>query len=168
MSWVYLTRQVSLLIAKGTKSVSGDEYRKSVDDLLKGRTMGVYALLLTHGPMGVRDIQRALGLSSPSLALHHLNKLAEVELVAKDENGVYSVAKQVRVGSLTLFVKIGTRLIPRFVFLITLFSSMLVVYVAFLMSWPMRTQDIMYISMTLIGITVLLYEARKMWLLKPF
>lgn len=168
MSWVYLTRQVSLLIAKGTKSVSGDEYRKSIDDLLKGKTMGVYALLLTHGPMGVRDVQRALGLSSPSLALHHLNKLAEVELVAKDENGVYSVLKQVRVGSLTLFVKIGTRLIPRFIFLITLFSSMLVVYVALLMSWPMKTQDIMYVSMTLIGISVLLYEAWKMWLLKPF
>jgi hypothetical protein len=168
MSWVYLTRRVFLQIAKGTKRVSGDEYKKSIDELLKGRTMGVYALLLTHGPMGVRDVQRALGLSSPSLALHHLNKLAESELVAKDEYGVYSVVKQVRVGSLTLFVKIGTRLIPRFVFLITLFSSMLVLYVAFLMSWPLRIQDIMYISMAVIGISVLLYEASKMWLLKPF
>lgn len=157
-----------MLVTRVMKSVSGDEYKKSIDDLLKGKTMGVYALLLTHGPMGVRDVQRALGLSSPSLALHHLNKLAEVELVAKDENGVYSVLKQVRVGSLTLFVKIGTRLIPRFIFLITLFSSMLVVYVALLMSWPMKTQDIMYVSMTLIGISVLLYEAWKMWLLKPF
>ena len=155
-------------IAKGTKSVSGDEYKKSIGELLKGRIMGIYALLLTRGPMGVRDVQRALGLSSPSLALHHLNKLAEVELVAKDEYGMYSVVKQVRVGSLTLFVKIGTRLIPRFVFLITLFSSMLVLYVAFLMSWPLRTQDIMYISMAVIGISVLLYEAWKMWLLKPF
>ena len=148
--------------------MSGDEYKKSISELLKGRTMGVYALLLTHGPMGVRDVQRALGLSSPSLALHHLSKLAEVELVAKDEYGVYFVVKQVRVGSLTLFVKIGTRLIPRFIFLITLFSSMLVLYVAFLMSWPLRTQDVMYITMAVIGISVLLYEAWKMWLLKPF
>ena len=168
MSCVYLNWRVFVLTAKGMKSVSEDEYRKGIEDLLKGKTMGVYALLLTHGPMGVRDVQRVLGFSSPSLALHHLSKLAEANLVAKDEYGVYSVVKQVRVGSLTLFVKIGTRLIPRFVFLITLFSSMLILYVAFLASWPPKAQDIMYISVTTIGIVVLLYEARKMWLLRPF
>lgn len=148
--------------------MSGDEYKRSIEELLKGKTMGVYALLVTHGPMGVRDVQRALSFSSPSLALHHLNKLAELELVAKDEYGVYFVMKQVRVGSLTLFVKIGSRLIPRFAFLITFFSSMLALYVVFLMSWPLRAQDIMYISMAVIGIAVLFYEALKMWRLRPF
>ena len=157
-----------MLTAKGMKSLSKDEYSKGIEELLKGKTMGVYALLLTHGSMGVRDVQRALDFSSPSLALHHLSKLVEADLVAKDEYGVYSVVKQVRVGSLTLFVKIGTRLIPRFVFLITLFSSMLVLYVAFLASWPLQARDIMYISVTTIGIIVLLYEAWKMWLLRPF
>jgi hypothetical protein len=149
-------------------TVSEDDYRKHIEELLKGNTMGVYAFLLTHGPMGVRDVQRALSFSSPSLALHHLNKLSELGLVSKDEYGVYSVAREVKVGSLSLFVKIGTRLIPRFVFLITLFSSMLVIYVIFLLSWPLTAQDMMYISISVIGISVLLYEAWRMWLLKPF
>ena len=79
--------------------------RNLVDKLLKGRTMSVYALLLSSGKMGVRDIQRTLGFSSPSLALHHLTKLSELDLVEKDIDGIYSVKRTVRVGSLSLFIK---------------------------------------------------------------
>jgi hypothetical protein len=148
--------------------VSEDEYKERIAELLKGKTMGVYALLVTHGPLGVRDVQRALYFSSPSLALHHLNKLLEAELVSKDAYGVYSVAKQVRVGSLSLFVKIGSRLMPRYFFLLTLFSTMLLLYVVFFMSWPPQGKDIMYVALSLTAIALLLYEARRMWLLKPF
>jgi hypothetical protein len=148
--------------------VSEDEYKERIAELLKGKTMGVYALLVTHGPLGVRDVQRALHFSSPSLALHHLNKLLEAELVSKDAHGVYSVAKQVRVGSLSLFVKIGSRLMPRYFFLLTLFSTMLLLYVVFFMSWPPQGKDIMYVALSLTAIALLLYEARRMWLLKPF
>ncbi len=148
--------------------MSEDEYKERIAELLKGKTMGVYALLVTHGPLGVRDVQRALHFSSPSLALHHLNKLLEAELVTKDAYGVYSVAKQVRVGSLSLFVKIGRRLMPRYIFLLTLFSTMLLLYVIFFMSWPPQGKDVMYLALSLTAIALLLYEARRMWLLKPF
>lgn len=148
--------------------MSEDEYKERITELLKGKTMGVYALLVTHGPLGVRDVQRTLHFSSPSLALHHLNKLLEAELVSKDAYGVYSVAKQVRVGSLSLFMKIGSRLMPRYLFLLSLFSTMLLLYVAFFMSWPPQGKDTMYLALSLTAIVLLLYEARRMWLLKPF
>jgi hypothetical protein len=148
--------------------LSEEADRALVDKLLKGRTMSVYALLLSNGEMGVRDIQRALGFSSPSLALHHLSKLSELDLVTKDIHGVYSVKRTIRVGSLSLFIKFGTRLLPRFLFLGTLFSAMLVVYLFVFMSWPLTGGDIMFISMSLIAIILSFYETRRIWLLKPF
>ena len=148
--------------------MTDSEEKQLINKLLKGRTMSVYALLLTREKMGVRDIQRSLGFSSPSLALHHLTKLVELELVNKDAHGDYSITRTVKVGSLSLFVRIGKRLMPRFFFLISLFSIMLFVYVIFFMSWPLSGQDIMFISLCLISIAVVLYESKKIWSLSPF
>jgi hypothetical protein len=148
--------------------MNDNEERDLVDKLLKGRTMSVYALLLQKGEMGVRDVQRALGFSSPSLALHHLTKLSELDLVSKDIDGVYSVKRTVRVGSLSLFIKFGTRLLPRFLFLGTLFSAMLAVYLLIFASWPLTGGDIMFISMSIIAILLSFNETRRIWLLKPF
>ena len=145
-----------------------DSDKDLVDKLLKGRTMSVYALLLSSGEMGVRDVQRTLGFSSPSLALHHLTKLSELNLVTKDIDGVYSVIRTVRVGSLSLFIKFGTRLLHRFLFLGTLFSAMLVIYLLAFVSWPLTGGDIMFISMSLIAILLSFNETRRIWLLKPF
>jgi DNA-binding transcriptional ArsR family regulator len=148
--------------------MSEDEDRDLVDKLLKGRTMSVYALLLSGGEMGVREVQRALGFSSPSLALHHLTKLSELDLVSKDVDGIYSVKRTVRVGSLSLFIKFGTRLLPRFLFLGTLFSAMLVVYLVAFVSWPLTGGDIMFLTMSIMAIVLSFYETRRIWLLKPF
>ncbi len=87
--------------------MTAEDERALVNKLLKGRTMSVYALLLTHDKLGVREIQRQLNFSSPSLALHHLSKLSELELVDKDNHGDYFVIRTVKVGSLSLFVRIG-------------------------------------------------------------
>jgi DNA-binding transcriptional ArsR family regulator len=142
-------------------------YREEITQLLQGNTMSVYALLLTHDQLGVREIQRELGFSSPSLSQHHLNKLLEAGLVSKNVHGEYSVSKSVRVGSLTLFVKVGKRLLPRFVFLATLFISMLITYIVIFVTLPLKGQDIMFIALSLIATTVILYEGRKILLLKP-
>lgn len=146
----------------------GDPDSDTVDKLLKGRTMSVYALLVSQGEMGVREVQRELGFSSPSLALHHLSKLVELDLVKKDPHGVYSVSKTVRVGSLSLFIKFGSRLLPRFLFLGTLFTAMLILYTVFFLSWPPTGGDLMFLAMSIIAILVVFYESRRIWLLKPF
>ncbi|MFW9918530.1 MAG: hypothetical protein ACFFED_02955 [Candidatus Thorarchaeota archaeon] len=130
--------------------------------------MSVYALLLTHDKLGVRDIQRYLDFSSPSLALHHLTKLTELELVEKDNHGEYSVTRLVRVGSLSLFVRLGKRLLPRFLFLATMFSGMLIVYIAFFLSWPPNGGDIMFVALCLISMAIVLHESQRVWNLSPF
>ncbi len=148
--------------------MSDGDFREAVKELLKGKTMSVYALLLTKGAMGVREVSRTLGFSSPSLALHHLTKLVDNDLVVKDPHGEYSVNRTVWVGSMSLFVKLGRRLLPRFLFLATLFSAMLVVYIAFFMSWPLDGKDIMFISISLVATLLVINETRKTWLLGPF
>ena len=139
-----------------------------MDKLLKGRTMSVYALLVAQGEKGVREVQRELGFSSPSLALHHLTKLVELDLVKKDVHGIYTVSRTVRVGSLSLFIKFGSRLLPRFLFLGTLFTAMLILYTVFFLSWPPTGGDLMFLVMSIIAILVVFYESRRIWLLKPF
>jgi hypothetical protein len=130
--------------------------------------MSVYALLLSRGPMGVREVQRALRFSSPSLALHHLAKLMDLDLVTKDEHGVYEVSRTVRVGSLSLFVKIGSALLPRFLFLLTFIVSMLALYMTAFVSWPLSGSDVMFLAVVIVTAIVLVYESRRMWLLRPF
>jgi len=130
--------------------------------------MSVYALLVSQGEKGVREVQRELRFSSPSLALHHLSKLVDLDLVKKDAHGNYSVSRTVRVGSLSLFIKFGSRLLPRFLFLGTLFTAMLIVYMMFFFSWPPTGGDLMFVVMSIIAIFVVFYESRRIWLLKPF
>ncbi len=57
------------------------------EDVLKGTTLEIYRYLLKKGkPQGTREVQRALNLSSPSLAVYHLAKLEDAGLI-KRENG---------------------------------------------------------------------------------
>src|SRR3989442_5814593 len=44
--------------------------------------------------IGVRSIQRALGLSSPSVASHHLEKLKTLGLLEKDATGEYRLRSE--------------------------------------------------------------------------
>jgi hypothetical protein len=147
--------------------VSEQTEKDRIADLLQGNTMKVYALLLTRDSMRMRDIQRKLRFSSPSLVIHHLQKLIEANLVVKDSYGDYSVKKDVRVGSLTLFVRIGSHFLPRFIFQAALLTSILVPYLFIFMSIPPEGKDILFIFVVSISIVFLTYETYKMWFLKP-
>ena len=104
----------------------GDELYK-----LRGKTLQVYIYLLRAGrPVGVRELQRALGFSSPSVAHHHLEKLREMGLVLRDEGNRYLAQEKVDVGILKMFVLVGGRLIPRMIFYAVFITTLLMLYVA--------------------------------------
>jgi len=140
---------------------------KQVAELLNGKTMKVYALLLTRDSMRMRDIQHILNFSSPSLVIHHLAKLMDANLIKKDEFGEYSIKKDVRVGSLSLFVQLGRHFLPRFVFLASFLVCILVPYVMFFMSMPPDGKDILFLFVVLSTIALLFYETYRMWFLSP-
>jgi len=76
----------------------------------------------------VRETQRALSMSSPSIALYHLEKLRELGVVEKSASGDYFLKEHVQVGSLKAFLKIGPVILPRYLFYAVFLSTAVVVY----------------------------------------
>src|SRR5439155_22987005 len=87
--------------------------REKVEYELRGKTLKVYAHLLRVDSSGVREIQRDLGFSSPSIALHHLEKLERLGVVGQDNFGRDWVARKVDVGFLSAFASIEGLTFPR-------------------------------------------------------
>jgi DNA-binding transcriptional ArsR family regulator len=63
--------------------------------------------------VGLRDVQRLVGFSSPSTAVYHLDRLKSRGLVDKNVEGKYYVVSSRRPGILRFYVLVGKRLVPR-------------------------------------------------------
>jgi predicted DNA-binding transcriptional regulator len=103
---------------------------RRLEDELKGKTMQVYIYLLKEGKAkGVREIQKALGFSSPSIAHHHLEKLVSLGIVEKDSYERYVLAKKVDVGVIGSFVSFAGIALPRLGFYAAFFTIICVAYI---------------------------------------
>lgn len=111
-------------------SVNKEEILKN----LNGRTLMIYFVLLNKNKTGVRELQRSLELSSPSVARYHLDKLTELGLV-ENKNGVYHLIKKADIPALTSWVIIGRRLLPRVIFAACFFSMLFLGYFIFFFSF---------------------------------
>ena len=130
------------------------------DDVLKGSTLEVYRLLLKSGkPVGTREIQRTLNLSSPSLAAYHLAKLEDAGLLKK-ENGNYVINKVV----LEDCVKVSRFLIPRFLFY-AVFAVLLLITELTLLRPPIITSFYFFATVgTLVCAVAFCYETARVWI----
>jgi len=139
---------------------------EKVASVLKGNTLRVYWFLLrsSNGVVGARQTQRALGFSSPALAVYHLDKLAELGLVEKT-NGEYRLVKAVNVGVLKQFVRFRAFMFPRHLMYATMFTTLLVFYLT-----QFRRIDFYSIFALILGLLstgVMWYETVKAWRQKP-
>lgn len=100
-----------------------EAYRESLISKLTGRTLMTYFVILNKGRIGVRELQRQLGLSSPSVSRYHLDKLVELKLV-ENQNGVYIHVKKADLPILASWVLMGKFLLPRMLF-VAIFCSIL-------------------------------------------
>ena len=100
---------------------------------LKGKSWAVYWFALGKGgPVTVREVQRSLGFSSPSVAQHHLEVLRDLGLLDREEGSTtYNVTRRATVGPLRDFVFVVGRPVPRFFFYACFLSVMYVVYLIF-------------------------------------
>ncbi len=65
-----------------------DKIGRRNPDILRGTTLRVYRFMYREGrTLGVYEVQRGLGLASPSVAHYHIRKLVEAELVQEREGG---------------------------------------------------------------------------------
>jgi DNA-binding transcriptional ArsR family regulator len=145
-----------------------EEEETKLDYALRGKAWKVYWLLLrSNCPMSVREVQRALRFSSPSVAHHHLEQLRELGLVQKqDVGGEYSLVGEVKIGVLRHFVKLGRLLFPRY-FFYAIFST--VFYIAYLLVLMrgLTRENLFILLFGAIVTAVFWYEAFRFWRLKP-
>jgi len=136
---------------------------------LKGKAWKVYWLLLKGGhPMSVREVQKALRFSSPSVAQHHLEQLRELGLVQKQNvGGHYLLANEVKIGVLRHFVKLGKLLFPRYFFYAVFCTAFYVAYLLMLMQGFTR-ENLFIICFGAMVSAIFWYEAIRVWSLRPF
>lgn len=128
-----------------------------------GKTLDVYLCILTReGGVGVRDIWRELGFSSPSLAQYHVNKLLDLRLIEADFDGKYIVNDQESIEALRSFLLLRGMLIPR----LTIYSALLLgLMVSYVSLWPWRGdfRDLATLFIGLFSACAFLFEAVKQY-----
>ena len=140
-----------------------------LESALKGKTLLIYWYLLqqpTH-TVGVRQVQRALGFSSPSIAVHHLGKLEDLGLVRKKGTGEFVLEEEVKVGILRFFTHMGRFLVPRYLFYSVLFSTMLTAYLI-LCTLSQIIPSFYVVMFGSIASLVFWIETVRLWRAKPF
>ena len=139
-----------------------------IESELKGKTLLVYWYLLqqsTH-TVGVREVQRALKFSSPSIAVHHLQKLQNLGLVQKRGTGEYVLEEEVKVGILRLFTRMGRFFVPRYLFYSVLFSTMMATYLT--LSIVGQVAPSFYaLTFGLIATLIFWIETFRLWRARP-
>ncbi|MGV9102841.1 MAG: helix-turn-helix domain-containing protein [Promethearchaeia archaeon] len=141
-----------------------DELEQSI----KGKTLRVYWYMLRHPePMTAREIQHGTDLSSPSLSMHHLEKMKDIGLVNKDRHGRYTVRRDIRVGMLKQFIGKGRLMVPRYLFYATFYSS-LTAALATLLWYFIDWYSVLLLFLMASVCAVLWYEAFRIWRNVPF
>jgi len=139
--------------------------RNDLEFALRGKTLSVYLYLLKHKQAeGISEVQHALGFSSPSIALHHLEKLLKLGVVTKDEYGRYNLEKKVDVSILQGFFSIGSVILPRFAFYAGFF---LVISIAYLVL-NLNNLDFLATVAMMGTVAVFFYESWRSWRRRPF
>jgi predicted DNA-binding transcriptional regulator len=143
-----------------------------IESQLKGKTLLVYWFLLKsqESPVGVREIQRKLGFSSPSVAAHHLDKLHSLGVVEKTIQGEYILTREVKVGVLRSFTRLGKFMIPRYLFYSVWFSTMFLVYLVLcftLYGYSGSIHNVVAVIFGFASCVILWYETIRLWRERP-
>jgi predicted DNA-binding transcriptional regulator len=139
---------------------SDKEDTGKVERELKGKTLQVYVYMLKKKePVGVREIQRDLNFSSPSVANYHIEKLVSLNVVSQDEYGRYFLAQKAQISVLESFVNVGGRTIPRMSFFAAFFTTLLVAYVVL----NLHSINIHAVGFAIAGAAAFWFETVRVW-----
>ncbi len=128
---------------------------------ITGNALRTYLYLVTHGPSELREVQRGVGLSTPSLASYHLSRLIEAGYVIQDEESRYVASKEAYTEILEGYVKVGTALVPQFLFFAVLFTLLILFFS--LESLISSGFTLYLIAVSLAMVVLLWYESLRLW-----
>lgn len=141
-----------------------DSKKLPIEDQLKGKTLQIYMYMVKRKePVGVREVQRDLGFSSPSVANYHIDKLVELALVSQDDYGRYFVVQKIQPGVLQAFVNIGGLAVPRLSFFAAFFTTMLIAYVIL----NYNDLNIYAVGFAVAGSVAFWFETVRVWIKRP-
>ena len=127
------------------------------DYVLKGTTLRVYRCIYRAGaPVGIHDVQRALKLSSPSVAEYHIKKLLGAGLLQQKDGG-YSVDRVI----FENVIRIRRTLIPLQTTYLAFFLSTLGILVLFFRPASVTSLFFFALVVNLGGVLITAYEAVK-------
>jgi DNA-binding transcriptional ArsR family regulator len=127
---------------------------KDERDVLTGNTAQVYRYAIKKGkPIGVREVQRALKLSSPTLAAYHLDKLEDAGLLKQTPDG-YIVEKLV----LENFVRLRQLLLPKYLFYFAVFATALLFQIILFRPYQLTREYLFSTSMLGLAAAYFAYE----------
>jgi DNA-binding transcriptional ArsR family regulator len=128
-------------------------------EVLKGTTLEVYRFLLKSSkPVGTRELQRALGFSSSSVATYHLSKLEDAGLL-KREAGGFTVSRYLLENS----VKVSRFLVPRYLFYAAFALAVLLVELTVLRPAVLYQEYVFSLVATVVMVAFLCYETVMTW-----
>ena len=137
-----------------------------VEAELRGKTLRAYLFILkSDKSVGVRELQRALGMSSASVAYHHIDKLTRMGLIEKDSYGEYALVKNASVNALQAFTQVGRLLVPRFTFYAVFFTTLLLGYVFIFLT---RGINPFAFAFGIFACLFSWYETFRTWKKRPF
>jgi DNA-binding transcriptional ArsR family regulator len=129
-------------------------------EVLKGTTLEVYRFLLkSTKPVGIRELQRALNLSSSSVATYHLSKLEDAGLLKRQEGG-FSVNKFLLENS----IKISRFLVPRYFFYSIFALAVLILELTVMTPASLYREYVFSVIATAVFVFFFVYETVKTWL----
>ncbi|MHA1986098.1 MAG: hypothetical protein ACW98D_05600 [Promethearchaeota archaeon] len=141
-------------------------------ELLQGKTLQVYWYIFTHSHGGIREIQKALNFSSSGTVAYQITKLLKAGIISKDDSeGKYSINKEIKIGILKFFIRIGNRMVPRISFYLIPYILGFTVYLilAFIQGVEFITNplSLFLLIFLIIGTIIFVIESYKIWKLNP-
>ncbi len=138
-------------------AASGGDAGDASDTALKGTTYKVYRYIARQSkPVGISDVQKRLGLSSPSVSQYHIRKLVQLGLV-REEQGGYVIERMV----LENIVRIGRMSFPVQTGYIAFFGIALLVMLVFLRPVAITSSYEFAVAVNATALAVSIWETRK-------
>lgn len=123
--------------------------------------MRVYLYLLRHGPSELRDVQRGVGLSTPSLASYHLGRLVDAGYAVQDDEGRYVGRAQASGEILDGYSKVGATVVPQLFFFAVLFT---ILTIFFSYESLVRVHFTVFLVATAVAMVgALWYQTARLW-----
>ena len=133
------------------------------ENVLHGNTLRIYLhMLKKKKPLGVREIMRELGYSTPSLVHYHLNKLLNAGLI-KQDGSKYVIARSVKIGLVKYSTVLFGRILPKFSMYAGLFLALLIFSTILLINNELTILAFFSFFISFLAFLIMLVEAINLW-----